>query len=706
MHITQLTPPGKKFALSLISCFLLYGCTTYQPQSLTPVSVAPNEREGNVTLVAEGRDSQTGQLNRGINESVRSAPLLRIKDRSQSQAKQLALPTAEVTLNADQLPLNSFINLALGDVLDLNYIVDQDLVDRVQPVTLRVNNPVSSKRMLGLIEEVLQVNGVALALEEGVIKVIPASKTQDASPALLSGAVKPVLRYGNVAEIIPVYYLPLSQAMTLAERTVKDSNGSVLMQNNLNAMMVVARQDDLDRLHSLLAELDVPNRAASHMTVAQPAYLSMEELIDDLQKALAASGVPVNMGSGNNGVVLVPMSNNTLLVTASTREWLGYAQDWIRRLDKPKPVGGGDGVYAYFMKNTKAADAWEVVSAIFGDGNEANRGSQEQGEDLIAAADKLAEQNSTGVRPTNIGPGNRGFKQPKEEANASMSVITDEYRVVIDNKRNALIFTGRFNDYQRLIELLEFVDRRARQVLLQAVVAEIQLNNDSSLGVEWNITQGDITGGTTGLVQAGNLNLNGVFGDVTAKFAAALETGDAKVLSSPRVIALDQETATINIGEQIAVKTGEINSNNNNAEVVSSFKYIDIGITLEITPSINENGLVELAISQEVSSPGAGGGDTPPINTRSLQTRLLADSGDTVYMGGLISQNIATTESKVPLLGDIPGLGFLFKYQTERENSTELVLLVTPYVINSREEANFYTEQFRTLTGWEPMPGA
>lgn len=704
MFKSKLTPPASKFALSFISCLMLYGCTSYQPQSLTKVNVAPNDRSGNVTLVSEIRAEDKLRPAATVTQSVRSAPLLRIKDPNSSQAKQLALPAEDVTLNADQLPLNSFINLALGDVLDLNYIVDQDLASRSQPVTLRVNNPVSSKRMLGLVEEVLQVNGVALALEEGVIKVIPASKTQNSSAALLSGSVQPILRYGNVAEIIPVYYLPLGQAMTLAERTVKDSNGSVLMQNNLNAIMVVARQDDIDRLHSLLGELDVPNRAASHMTVARPAYLSMEELITDLQSALAASGVPVSVGKSNNGVVLVPMSNNTLLITASTREWLGYAQDWIRRLDKPKPVGGGDGVYAYFMKNTKAADAWSVVSAIFGDGNQPNS-EQANGEDLIAAADKMAEQNSTGVRPTNSGPGNRGFKQDKDDTSVSQSVITDDYRVVIDNKRNALIFTGRFNDYQRLLELLEFVDRRARQVLLQAVVAEIQLSNDSSLGVEWNIDQGDITGGTTGLLQAGNLNLSGIFGDVTAKFAAALETGDAKVLSSPRIIALDQETASINIGQQIAVKTGEISTGNNNSEVVNSFKYVDIGITLEITPSINENGLVELAISQEVSSPGAGGGDTPPINTRSLQTRLLADSGDTVYMGGLISQNITENESKVPILGDIPGLGYLFKYKTQRESSTELVLLVTPYVINSREEANFYTEQFRTLTGWEPMPG-
>lgn len=689
----------RRFALSLISCAVLAGCAATQPQTLPEVVAAPQSQNNSVTLVSEIRPEQQARQTAAITESVRSAPLLRVAGNNQDRSAQLALPAEELTLSADQLPLNTFINLALGEVLGVNYIVDQALAERTQPITLRVNNPVTSRRMLGLVEEVLQVNGVALALEDGVVKVIPADKAGNQTPALLAGTVKPMLRYGKVAEIIPVYYLPLNQAMTLAERMVRDSNGTVLMQNNLNAMMVVARQDDIDRLHDMLNELDVPSRVASHMTLAQPAYLTQDELLADLQKALTAAGVPVSTNSGINGVVLVPMSNNSVLVTASTREWLAYAQDWIRRLDRPKAVGGGDGVYAYFMKNTQAADAWAVVSAIFGDGQPAATGPM--GQDLVAAANQMAA--SEGARPTSDTPGNRGFQNAGRAAAPVQSVSTKDYKVVIDNRRNALIFTGRFADYQRLVELLEFVDRRARQVLLQAVVAEIQLSDETSVGTEWTITEGDITGGTTGLVQAGNLNLSGVFGDVSARFSAALDTGDAKILSSPRVIALDQETASINIGQQIAVKTGEINSGNTNAEVVNSFKYVDVGITLEITPSINENGLVELAISQEVSSPGAGGGDTPPINTRSLQTRLLADSGETVYMGGLISQNLNETESKVPLLGDIPGLGYLFKYRNQRESSTELVLLVTPYVINSREEAGFYTEQFRQLTGWQPL---
>ncbi|WP_265434451.1 secretin [Aeromonas salmonicida] len=700
---------ARRFSLTLVCSAVLAGCVAPPAAELKPVVPSPHGKDSVTTIWTEKPGAIAPQPKpRGITETVRSAPLLRAQDRDSESAAKLTLPIEPLSLSTDQMPLNNFINLALGEVLDLNYIVDQALQAKTDPVTLRVSKPVPARRLLGLIEEVLQVNGVALALEDGVVKVIPADKTRNTVPTLVSGAMQPALRYGKVVEIIPIYYLPMNQALTLAERMVADSNGSILVQNNLNAMMVVAKKEEIDRLHQLLAELDVPNRVASHLTVLQPSYLTLDELTLDLVKALEAAGVPVNMNKGTNGVVLVPMSNNTLLVTASTQAWLNYARDWAKRLDKPRPTGGSDGVYAYSMKNTKVADTWAVVSSIFGSGKDA-KPVQTPGVDLLSAAE-AQRQNNVGTarasQQTSGDPGNRGYQSSTAGASANMSVITDKYRVVIDSKRNAIIFSGRYGDYQRLVELLQFVDQRPRQVLLQAVIAEVKLTNDSSLGFEWNINKGDVTGGTTGLIQTGNLNLSGVFGDVTAKFAAALSEGNAKVLSSPRLVVLDQETASINIGDQIVVKTGEISSGTGNGDpqLTTSYKYIDTGLTLEITPSINDDGLIEMMISQEISSVSAGGGDTPPINRRAVQSKLLADSGKTVYLGGLLSQSNTDNEEKVPLLGDIPILGSLFKYQTKKAEKTELVLLITPYVITSKEEAEFYTDQFRVLSGWDPMP--
>ncbi|MGP7735186.1 secretin N-terminal domain-containing protein [Oceanimonas smirnovii] len=703
----EYTPAYSKLALCVLSGLVLSGCVTQPDMTVKPVQATKMSDASSQVIVNETEGALSGQGGRFINprSNVPAAPLLRQAESGTAERNNIALPEEKVSINADGMPLNYFINLALGDVLGLDYIVDESLANNEQLVTLRVTQPVSSDRMLGLIEEALQVNGVMLTVSDGLVTVIPSSKGEKGNISLLAETVGPKLKYGNVVEIIPIYYLPMIEASSMAERIVRESQGTVLIQNNLNALMVISRRDDIEKIHQLLTKLDVPKRVSSHMTVVQPSYLTQQELMEDLQRALKAAGVPVYEEEGNNGVVLVPMSNNILLISSSTRAWLDYTQDWVTRLDRPKPVGSGDGVYAYYMKNTKAADAWEVVSAIFGAQKEMGEGEQ-PGVDLLANANKEIERNNTNmVTPTYPLPGNRGgMRDNNNNARAqSMSVVTDEYRVVVDAKRNALIFTGRYSDYQRLVELLKFVDQRPRQVLLQAVIAEVSLQDSTSLGVSWDITDGDITGGTSALASSGFLNLTGVFSDVTARLNAALTNSQARILSTPRIIALDQESASINVGDQIAVKTGQIGGSDNNQEV-ATFQYISVGLTLDITPSINQNGLVELTISQEVSVPGTGGGgDTPPIQTRSLNTKLLADSGDTVYMGGLIRRNTTTTERKVPFFGDIPGLGYLFKSQEDDVNITELVLLITPYVINSREDAGFYTNEFRTITGWNPF---
>ncbi|HDY8176127.1 TPA: secretin [Vibrio vulnificus] len=689
----------KKALIVLAISSLMAGCANFTPLPPNTYSNPPVTNEENSVTVINAGERQLDQATKNnngkfvqVDTSIRSAPLLHASQKSSASENILGLPKEPVSLNADGLPLNHFINLALGDVLGLNYVVDTDLAKNITPITMRVNQPVEALRLLGLVEEVLQVNGVALALEDDLIKVIPASKTGTQTPSLMNQAVKPMLRYGKVAQLVPIYYLSINQASTMASSLLREGNGgTVLVQNHLNSLMVVARQDDIERLEKLLAELDVPAKASNYLTLIKPTYTTANDLSRELKTVLDAASIPATVGRGTHGVILSPISNEQLLITSSTKAWLNYAQEWVKRLDIPKPVEGNQGVYAYYMKNTKASDAWQMVEAIFGDGKSKAKPETPR-QDIIAAA-----QQESGTLP-----GNTGYQNRSSSITQSMSVVSKDYRVVIDTKRNALIFQGQYADYQRLIELLKFVDQRPRQVLLQATVAEVKVEDGFTLGTEFNISSGDITGGTNGLIRnAGNLNLTGVFGDVTAKFSAALDSGKAQVLSSPRVIAMDQEPARISIGEQIQVKTGEVSGGGDDSKATVTYQYVDVGITLDITPTINQNGLVELSISQEVSSQGVITGDSIPINKRSLQTRMLADSGDTIYMGGLISKDNNNTENKVPILGDIPIIGNLFKYKIEKQNSTELVLLITPYVINNRDEAQFYTKEFRTVTGWE-----
>lgn len=687
----------------MVCTTLIYGCANFNQMSDYKYAESrAKTTENSVTLIesntkalAEGSNGSFVKMER---ESVRSAPLLQASQGgANANTSTIQLPTTPVSLNADGLELGHFINLALGDVLKVNYVVDSDLAKNKTPITLRINEPVAAERLLGLVEEVLMVNKVSLAIEGDLIKVIPASKTDNAVPTLIDSSIAPVLRYGKVVEIVPIYYLPISEASTLVSSFLRDQGGGkVLRQNHLNALMIIANKDDINRVYGLLREIDVPNRVSRNISLVSPKFVALDTLMTDLQLSLKASGVPVFLNSGMNGVVLIPLSNNTLMVTASTRSWMNYALEWIRQLDKPKEIQGNKGIYAYYMQNTKAEDAWEVVSAIFSEQMNSDK-AETKGVDLVAAAQQ-AIQDKQQSSTSNL-PGNTGIQRPAGGNKANMQVVTDSYRVVVDSKRNSIFFTGEYADYQRLVELLKFVDKRPQQVLIQATIAEINVDDAQELGFDFNVTGGDITGGTKGLAEVKNkvLTLTGVFGDVTLGFQAALKTGKAQVLSSPRIIAMNQEPARITVGDQIQVITGEVSGGGDDSKATTTYTYVDTGVTLDIIPTINKNGLVELEISQEVSNKGTG----TDINKRSLQTKLLADSGDTVFMGGLIKQDIGETDNRVPLLGDIPYVGNLFKYKSQTQKSVELVLLITPYVINSREDAIFYTNEFQELTGWE-----
>ncbi|WP_258402958.1 secretin [Vibrio vulnificus] len=681
----------------------MYGCANF---NTIPDYKYPEPRESNTqssyTLVdattPQARESQTGEFVQFNRETIRSAPLLQAsRGKAEANTGSIKLSQQPVSLNADGLELNHFINLALGEVLNLNYVVDSDLAKNKTPITLRINEPVSPERMLGLVEEVLMVNKIALAVEGDLVKVIPASKTDNAVPTLIDSSIAPILRYGKVVEIVPVYYLSIIEASNLVSDFLRDQGGGkVLRQMHLNALMIIANKEDIDRVYALLREIDVPNRVSQNITLVAPKYVSLETLMTDLQLSLSAASVPVAINKGNNGVVLIPLSNNTLMVTSSTKGWMNYTLEWIKKLDQPKKIEGNQGIYAYYMQNTKAEDAWGVISAIFSDQMQSKE-EKSKGTDLVAAAQQAVQDKQS--QDTGSTPGNTGIlRSNKNNAGQSMQVVTENYRVVVDSKRNSIFFTGEYADYQRLVELLRFVDKRPQQVLIQATIAEINIDDAQQLGVDFDITSGTITGGTKGLAgfENGVLSLTGVFGDVTMGFRAALKTGKAQVLSSPRIIAMNQEAARITVGDQIQVVTGEVSGGGDDSKATTTYKYVDTGVTLDIIPTINQNGLVELEISQEVSNKGTG----TDINKRSLQTKLLADSGDTVFMGGLIKQDIGETDNRVPLLGDIPYVGNLFKYKSQTQKSVELVLLITPYVINSREDAIFYTNEYQQLTGW------
>ncbi|KLV06036.1 hypothetical protein ABT56_09845 [Photobacterium aquae] len=613
------------------------------------------------------------------------------------------------------MALNKFINLTLGEILGVNYIVDQSLADNTQPVTLHISEPVNPGRMLGLVEEVLRLSDVALLQDKGLIKVVPLSKATNLSPEIVERNMKRLLRYGQVIEFVPVNHLPLGQASQLAMTFVTQGKGRVLSQAHLNSLILVGEQQDIARFRELFTLIDVPSPVSNFTTIVTPAFISADELVVNVNQTLPLQGVPVvntqvsEKGlvsqSGVTGVSITPIGDsNRILLTASSRSWLDFTKQWIRQLDRPKQTVAGEmNIFTYFMQNAQAQDITDVINQVFGNSSGAG----------VSTNKAETKKTESAVRPATLAGSGSSLDKSKSSSLSAVTVGNDKFKIVVDETRNALIFMGTYDEYARVVELLKVLDRRPRQVLIEASVMEVTLDDSLDLGVNWNVKNGNvdggkINGGTSGeggiKLAAGGLLLNGTFGDFTANLSAAAKDGKVHILSSPRLLAKDGEEAKISVGTQIAVKTGSVTSGESNGSVTDSFTYVDTGVILELMPTINENGLVELAVSQEVSEAGESEGNTPPILKRHVETVLVAETGQTIVLGGLISQNQSSTVTKVPLLGDIPVLGHLFKATNVKDRKTELIITITPHIIYNRSDADFYTQEFRSLFGWDLVP--
>jgi len=269
-------------------------------------------------------------------------------------------------------------------------------------------------------------------------------------------------------------------------------------------------------------------------------------------------------------------------------------------------------------------------------------------------------------------------------------------------------------DYTRIVKLLERLDNLPRQVLVEGLVAEIQLINELEFGLEWFLTSNKSAFGTSfnAVGRSESLDLLGkkivtgnpsgfsysfTAGDLVGFLQTLASRNNITVLSSPQILVLNNEKASVNVGKQVPIVTTVTENTTSVSQVDKTVQYKDTGVILEVTPQINYNGVILLEVSQTVSKAEQNTTSdisSPVISKRELQTKLAVKNGQSILMGGMIDRNTSTTQSGVPFLMDIPILGNLFKYQKDHEDKTELIVMITPYVIESEDVLDKYTQDF------------
>lgn len=600
-------------------------------------------------------------------------------------------------LNFEQVPLTTLVQIVYADVLGRVVQIDPKVMERRDLVTFRTPPATDPAQVENAMQLLLKSYGVAALDIGGMVRVLPDTAQTGFLPEIRRGAALPE----TPERLRPVFQLVELEAVRNVEvanwlKTLFGNRVNVAEDASRNAIVLSGSTDQVKAALEAIRMLDQPIMRGRSSLRVTPTYWSAPELAQTLTQVLAAEGYSmpgagqpaVQSGGIRYPIVLLPVpATNSILVFSSSDEVLAHVRAWVVKLDQPSGQTGGKNLFTYTARHTSAESLARTVNELVLGGSTAAPPA--------AAAAGAAVAGATGAAQRSTGAGGR---------------------VMVDSNSNTLIFNTSAENYSQLLAMLRTLDQPSKAALIEVTVAEIRLTDDFKLGVEWLFNEAGVDAGSTVAGALGNLAstgaagltirwLNGA-GDQRLIVNALAGSNRATILSSPRVMARNGETARIQVGQEVPIITSQQTGVTGTTDgVLQTVQYRSTGVILSVKPSIFSGDRIDLDVSQEVSaaqSTVTGVDISPTISTRKVDTKLTLQHGSTVLLGGLIADGRTFGDSGVPGLKDIPVIGSLFKTDTRNTERTELVVLITPYIISNDSEAVEITEAFKALL---PMLG-
>lgn len=639
------------------------------------------ETGSSMALLGQGRDTRAEYVDLG-REAYSAA-------QSAGETVQLSDDGRKVSLNFVNAEIQDFVRVVFDEVLKESVVVDPNLTGRV---TVRTTDPVSRTVALNLVRNVLQLNNASLAKSGAIFRV-----SSRGAGGQNRGQI------GENIRIIPVRYLNPDQARAALQPF--SSQGTEITANGDGRYLVLSGgSSDLDNLSQVLATLDI-----DQMQGMSFALIPLKDA-----NASSVSGELTQMfGQGSSpSLRAMPIQRmNAVLLMTRNSENLSRARTWIDRLDQ----SGSDSrqVRVFPVQNRRATDIAQILNSMLakhGDAPAANDDSSATAPSLTP----VSAQTSGGTRVAGIQPATAfdHFKPTSlaaptsiEASSGGSASLLQGAQVRPDVSTNSLVVMARPEAYGLIEATIRRLDVLPTQVLIEATIAEVGLNDTLRHGVRWYFQQG--LHGVSLTDSAGQVapvpGLNYVFSVPQGRIVVdALEkVTDVEVISSPALTVLDNETANLKVGDQVPVATRSARSvTNPEAPIVNDIELKDTGIILSVTPRVNSSGLVMLDISQEVSDVTATSTsniDSPTIRQRKINSSVAVQSGQEIVLGGLISTSHQTGKDGVPVLKDIPILGAAFTSRGGYERRrTELLIIIRPTVIANRLDVQRVTDEIKT----------
>ncbi len=679
--------PITRLQLTAIACALT-GC------SVAPIPVAPVDFKRS--------PGSTSQASGSVTESPASPEFVRLPGYGKPAAKNTAetrpvitsessaptSPDDDVSIAIEQTPLPMFIQILYGNVLKRPYSIDAAVQSRTDPVTFKTSKPISKQRMNELAATLLRSYRLTVQDLDGLVKIGPeaAPGQGGGDPRILTGKLP-----STVNNFSPIFYYVELDAVRTGDvtpwlRQVMGQRIVVTEDGNRNGLLISGSAGDVRAALALVESFDQPRMRGRVTMRITPVYASATDLAQRLVDVLTTQGISAGTtsNSATATVVLMPVpSVSSIYVFTTSQAMLDNVRTWAHELDRAPRQSSGAGLYTYPVKYADAQELARTLGELLGGGS---GGSS-------APASNTGTTGSTG-----------GTSNPAR--------VTSFGRVVVNNATNTLIIRGTSAEEQQQVkDLLRELDRPTKSAMIEVVVAELRQGATADLGIDWKAANSTVSTTSTRSVTGGPSGLSVAYvntaRDVLANISALATNSQARILSNPRVLARNGETATIQVGSEVPVVTSQQSTSSGGLfpaqnGVLQSIQYRSTGVILRVRPVINSGNRLDLDVSQEVSSASTtqtGVSASPTISTRRIETKLSLRDGSTILLGGLISQDGSVSDSGVPLLKDIPLLGALFKKQGNDSNRTELLVMITPHVVNDDFEAEEISSAMRDSFG-------
>ena len=603
------------------------------------------------------------------------------------QAQTAARAKAEepVTLNFSNAEIEA-VARTMASITGYNVVVDP----RVKgTLTLVTEKPVSRSVAMNQFLAVLRLQGFTMVESAGLYKVVPEAdaKLQSGAVSVIESSASAGVASANqiTTQIFRLNFESANSLLTIL-RPLISPNNTINVNPGNNSLVITDYADNLRRLAQIIAAMDVANATdVEILTLKHAIATDLAPLVLRMLESSSGSAPGQADASFKTTLIAEPRSN-TLILRAANAARAALVKSLVSKLDQPlggTANGAAGNIYVVYLKN---ADATKLAATL-------------------RAAMSGQAQSATPAAGT-----------PVTAGAAALSVTGGQ--VQADVSTNSLIITAPEPQYRQLRAVIDRLDGRRAQVLVESLIVEVNTDKAAEFGIQWqgavgssgssnigllgtNFTSNNIitlaTQAASGTVAPGigaNMGLvhktNGVY--VLGFLANFLETSNSgNVLSTPNLLTLDNEEAKIVIGENVPFVTGSYTSNNTSGSTVNPFTTVerkDVGLTLKVKPQINENGTVKLVIYQETSAVKAGtekDANGPTTTKRTIESSVLVEDGSIVVLGGLLQDKYSGNQERVPGLADVPFFGNLFKSESRSRNKTNLMVFLRPMVVRDAQ---------------------